>query len=181
MPESVGACCAFRLSADGAREGVLLCAGDCFMFVSARPPAAEGGAAADDGLAGRLTYEASYGRVSASGDEPAWRITHSTVPGRAGAALLPPSVAAGADALESETARGAAGALASLGAFPPPGGWSAARAWPLAALPEIDLAALDARRGDTGRDIRGGSAEKCWEAGLARRRDVPTDHQCRSK
>ena len=138
VPESVGECWAFRLAA-AAREGVLLCAGDCFMFVAAAStPGAE--------LEARLSYEASYGRVrrGASDAEPCWRITHSTVPGRAGATLLPAHVGPSAEDVEAEAAR-CGGALPELGACPPGAGWTCSRAWPGAELPEIDLAALDWR------------------------------------
>ncbi len=140
MPEGEGDCAAFRLAAagDAAREAVLLLAGDCFMFVAA---AAAPGAA----LAARPSYEASYGRVrrGSSDAEPAWRITHSTAPGRAGAALLPPHVGPCAEDVEAQAAR--SGGSLELGAAPPAGGWLPSRAWAAAVLPVIDLAALDWR------------------------------------
>jgi hypothetical protein len=138
-------------SAPPPRRAFLMVAGDCFMFVAdrvAEAPPLPRVAAADDGaslpaserLAAALaalpslaeqrlalSFESSYGRVAAREGRPAWRIELSTLPGRAGATLLPPSMpSGGADELLASLRAAPDGTLRA-GAFPPPGGWHAER------------------------------------------------------
>lgn len=153
LPESKGDAWALRLSSSSAaaeepqhrpRAGFLLVAGDCFMFVADRVGAPLAAVAADGAFSETcrlgaaldalptlqakreaLSFEASYGRVAPGGDgAPAWRIELSTLPGRAGAALLPPGAptTGGVDALLAWVAAEPGGKLHS-GEFAPPGGW----------------------------------------------------------
>jgi hypothetical protein len=136
-------------SAPPPRRAFLMVAGDCFMFVADRvaeaPPlpriaAADGALSASERLAAALaalpslaeqrlalSFESSYGRVAAREGAPAWRIELSTLPGRAGATLLPPATpSGGADELLAAL-RAELGGTLRAGAFPPPGGWHAER------------------------------------------------------
>lgn len=128
LPESRGVNWGQRLiAADGSgRHAYLLVAGDCFLFAADRAePLAAGGTLADQlaypGLDDarrreRLGFELSFGRHHA-GRTP-WMIELSTLPGRAGAELLP----AGRSWQSPRLALGGGHTL-MIGALPPPGGW----------------------------------------------------------
>ena len=121
LPESLGGNWGTWLRADDGRQGCLLLAGDCFLFAAGRrqalPQAPDlGTLLAASGDAELLNFELSFGRHQ-QGATP-WRIALSTLPGRAGQALLPASVApAGLDLALDD------GLLAMLGAQPPATGW----------------------------------------------------------
>ncbi len=134
LPESIGRSWGTWLVAEDGRQGCLLLAGDCFLFAAGRAqplPAAESlNALLDSDNAERLlAFELSFGRHQ--GGATPWRIELSTLAGRAGQALLPPTLAP--DALDvglSPTL------LAELGALPPPAGWQR-RDWPVFAAQEV--------------------------------------------
>ncbi|WP_339650963.1 hypothetical protein [Halopseudomonas pelagia] len=127
LPESIGSTQAIWLAAagDAPRQGCLLLAGDCFMFVADRPTPARKGlslAAQINGLSAdqaelMMSCEFSFGRIA--GAKVPWEITLSTVPGRAGRCLLldPPETSLEQWPVES---------LATLGGYPPPTGWQRA-------------------------------------------------------
>ena len=64
-----------------------------------------------------LQYELSYGQLASEGTQ-GWHIMHSTLPGRAGQALLGPQVSG-----QSLQGQAAAGQRLAAGAFCPPAGW----------------------------------------------------------
>lgn len=124
LPESVGTAHAVWLAAadDPQRQGCLLQAGDCFMFVADRPVRASEGIPLQTQITGlgadqaefMMGCEFSFGRIS-GGSRP-WEITLSSLPGRSGRCLLlaPPQASLDQWPVES---------LASLGGYPPRGGW----------------------------------------------------------
>ncbi|MBB2494145.1 hypothetical protein [Aquipseudomonas ullengensis] len=122
LPESLGRNWGTWLVAFDGRQGCLLLAGDYFLFAAGRaqalPPAESLAAllAHDDAPAALLDFELSFGRHG-QGSQP-WHIELSTLPGRAGQALLP----AGIDPDQPEQLL-APTVLNSLGATPPLGGW----------------------------------------------------------
>lgn len=124
LPESVGPSHALWLVAEGdpARQGCLLQAGDCFMFVADRPvPAIKGvplraqitGLGADQAEF-MMGCEFSFGRI-AGGSVP-WEITLSSLPGRTGRCLL-------LSPLEDDLVNWPGASLAGLGGYPPAHGW----------------------------------------------------------
>ncbi len=127
LPESVGSNQAVWLvaSGDSTRQGCLLRAGDCFMFVADRPARAQRGQSLNAQLGGLnadqaeilLGCEFSFGRI-AGGSVP-WEITRSTVPGRTGRCLLlhPPG---------EDIEHWPPESLQSLGGYPPAAGWQRA-------------------------------------------------------
>lgn len=120
LPESLGRNRGTWLLAADGRQGCLLLAGDCFLFAAGRsqplPRAASLAELMEAGHPGLLDVEISFGRHH-DGKQP-WHIELSTLPGRAGSALL----SADADPDHPELLRSAAW-LATLGATPPSGGW----------------------------------------------------------
>jgi hypothetical protein len=124
LPASVGTNDGLWLrAADGsARQGCLLVAGAYFLFAAERPiPLPPGGhlgapvtAADNDRQCALLSFELSFGLI-----DPGWTITHSTLPGRIGKALLPSD----SGAVSLSTMRDTD--LARLGVFPPADGWMA--------------------------------------------------------
>lgn len=128
LPESLGRNWGQWLASADGRQGCLLLAGDYFLFAASRSqilPAdtslAELLADGADGAA-LLDFELSFGRQQ-HGAQP-WQIVLSTLPGRAGQALLPAHINPDSPSQlrDPET-------LAGLGAAPVPGGWQL-RAFP---------------------------------------------------
>jgi len=117
LPGSVGANHGRWLqAADGsARHGCLLVAGEYFLFAAERAVALPNGGdlsaalqqASAEHRHALLAFELSFGLIEG------WAITHSTLPGRVGQALLP----AVSNAFAVTT-------LAGLGAFAPAAGWT---------------------------------------------------------
>jgi hypothetical protein len=132
LPDSLGRNWGQWLHADDGRQGCLLLAGDYFLFAASRSqplaPAKSLQAllAAGSDSAALLDFELSFGRQH-RGVKP-WSIELSTLPGRAGQALLPVSI--NPDLPEQLTCPEV---LALLGATPPVGGWR------LADVPEFSL------------------------------------------
>lgn len=137
VPESDGVNWGLWLEAAGqpSRQACLLVAGDYFLFAADRPlPLSPDGSHLRDQLAAvgpalrprLLAFELSFGRHR-NGATP-WQITHSTLPGRVGDALLP-SYWRFADpaSLPDED-------LARLGRYVPSGGWQRAEL-PLSSTP----------------------------------------------
>jgi len=122
LPHSIGRNWGTWLEAADGRQGCLLLAGDCFMFVASRAaplPAASSLAELLDGEANPaplLACELSFGRHQ-YGRRP-WHIELSTIPQRVGAMLLPAIV----DPDHAEQLC-AADTLALLGHEPPLSGW----------------------------------------------------------
>ena len=128
LPESMGATSAFRLKAAGSpdRHGLLVISGECFHFVAGRaaPLPASGQLLAEvlQGLPleqqrALLACELSFGRWR--GAPQAWQIVCSTLPGRAGQALLPPEWSPG---MLEQTAT--AGASIDVAVYAPLDGWT---------------------------------------------------------
>lgn len=134
LPESVGPTHALWLTAAGApqRQGCLLQAGDCFMFVADRPGPVEQGVPLLSQITGlgadpaeiMLGCELSFGRV-AGGSMP-WEITLSSLPGRTGRCLLLAPPAGELEQWPEEQ-------LAGLGGYPPANGWQRAP------LPQLNM------------------------------------------
>lgn len=112
-----------RPADDSARQACLLVAGDYFLFAAERPvPLRRGGhlrehiaAVGGERRQALLAFELSFGRLAGGGTP--WLITHSSLPGRAGQALLPA-------ACPAEQASDLPDAwLAGLGSYPPVAGW----------------------------------------------------------
>ena len=122
LPESLGRNWGIWLAAADGRQGCLLLAGDCFMFVASRPaplPAASSLAELLEGSANQmqlLECELSFGRHQ-HGATP-WQIDLSTLPERVGLALLPANIDP-----DQPAQLCAATTLESLGHVPPMGGW----------------------------------------------------------
>ncbi|MBF7728767.1 hypothetical protein [Pseudomonas sp. N040] len=122
LPDSLGRNWGQWLQAADGRQGCLLLAGDYFLFAAGRTLALphadslQALLAQASGPAPLLDFELSFGRHR-HGRQP-WRIELSTLPGRAGQALL----AAGIDPDQSARLRSAA-VLSTLGGRPPAGGW----------------------------------------------------------
>ncbi|MGY4532142.1 hypothetical protein ACVW0Y_001266 [Pseudomonas sp. TE3786] len=122
LPHSIGRNWGTWLHAADGRQGCLLLAGDCFLFVASRPaplPAASSLAELLDGSSHQqqlLDCELSFGRHQ-YGRRP-WHIELSTLPQRIGQSLLPEIV----DPDRSEQLC-AADTLALLGHTPAQGGW----------------------------------------------------------
>lgn len=127
VPESVGPTLAVWLAAVNQphRQGCLLQAGDCFLFVADRPGPVEPGLPLLTQITGlgadpaeiMLGCELSFGRI-AGGNMP-WEITLSSLPGRAGRCLLlnPPDGPLDQWPIEQ---------LSSLGGYAPAQGWQRA-------------------------------------------------------
>lgn len=137
LPESRGHNWGLWLQAAvGGRQGCLLVAGDYFLFAAERACALPDGGSlrqrlAEVGPAQRpalLGFELSFGRQR--GGATPWRISHSTLPWRAGQALLP------ADCPYASAAALPASALLALGQHCPAGGWVALAPPPLPASQE---------------------------------------------
>lgn len=127
LPESVGPTQAVWLESvdQPQRQGCLLRAGDCFMFVADRPSEVEKGVPLLDQITGlgadpaelMLGCEFSFGRIA--GASMPWEITLSSLPGRTGRCLVLEPPAIDLDQWPSEQ-------LASLGGYPPAKGWQRA-------------------------------------------------------
>ncbi|MFC3608225.1 hypothetical protein [Stutzerimonas tarimensis] len=112
-----------RPADESARNACLLVAGDCFLFAAGRPVGLRRGGQLREHIAAAsparqlalMAFELSFGRIAGAG-EP-WQITHSSLPGRAGQALLPANCRA--DSAETIGAE----PIARLGSYPPAGGW----------------------------------------------------------
>jgi hypothetical protein len=124
LPESLGSNWGLWLqAASSARQGCLLVAGDYFLFAAERPCPLPPGGTLHERLAAvspaerlqLLACELSFGRHR--GGATPWRISHSTLPGRAGQALLP------ADCPHHDTEALPPAALLQLGRYSPDGGW----------------------------------------------------------
>lgn len=122
LPESLGRNWGVWLVAADDRQGCLLLAGDCFLFVAGRPkplaPAPSLQALLDDGANAErlLECELSFG-WHRQGETP-WLIALSTIPERIGDVLLPADVSP-----DDSTQLCADHSLEQLGHTPPIGGW----------------------------------------------------------
>lgn len=124
LPESIGPTQATWLAAadNPQRQGCLLQAGDCFMFVADRPTPAQKGIPLGTQITGlgadqaeiMMGCEFSFGRVT--GGSVPWEITLSSLPGRAGRCLLldPPG---------EKFEHWPTASLQHLGGYPPSSGW----------------------------------------------------------
>lgn len=132
LPDSLGRNWGQWLHGADGRQGCLLLAGDYFLFAAGRTqslaPAKSLQTLLEAGAdsAALLSFELSFGRQH-RGVKP-WSIELSTLPGRAGQALLPALI--DPDRPEQLTR---SEVLAQLGATPPAGGWQPA------AVPEFSL------------------------------------------
>lgn len=140
LPESLGRNWGLWLqAASSGRQACLLAAGDYFLFAADRPRMLPRGGTLSDRLAAvspaerldLLAFELSFGRHR--GGATPWQISHSTLPGRAGQALLPPDCPT--EAAEAIPAT----ALQQLGRYCPTGGWIAVAIPDLSAPQEVCL------------------------------------------
>lgn len=122
LPESLGRNWGVWLVAADGRQGCLLLAGDCFVFVAGRPkplaPASSLLALLEAGSSPLqlLECELSFGWHH-EGKQP-WQIALSTIPERIGQALLPASLSP-----DDSTQLCSVQTLEQLGHLPPIGGW----------------------------------------------------------
>lgn len=122
LPESLGRNVGLWLVAPDGRQGCLLLAGDCFVFVAGRPkplaPAASLLALLEQGTCPEMLLECEWSFGWHRNGQTPWLIALSTVPQRVGECLLPGQVSPD----DNEQLR-AAVSLEPLGHVPPIGGW----------------------------------------------------------